>query len=147
MAGPDADLAGIAAFRTAMEAAGAQVKVLAPVGGELGAGADQQVVERTYLTARSIEFDAVVVADGAPKEKDIKAVVLLHEAFRQLKAFGTWGDGADVLTAAGIDTSAPGVLGAGSGDALAADLIAAMGLHRVWDRAELVASSAVPPVG
>jgi catalase len=146
VAGPDADLAGIAAFRTAIEAAGAQVKVLAPAGGELGSGKDQQVVERTYLTARSIEFDAVVIADGAPKDKDVKAVVLLHEAFRQLKAFGTWGDGAEVLTAAGIDTAAPGVLSADSGAALAADLLAAMGLHRVWDRADLVTASAVPPV-
>ncbi|WP_269182041.1 catalase [Modestobacter sp. VKM Ac-2985] len=145
IAGPDADLAGIAAFREAIEAAGAQVKVLAPVGGELGSGASTQVVERTYVTARSIEFDAVVVADGAPKEKDIKAVVLLHEAFRQLKAFGTWGDGAEVLTAAGIDTSGPGVLSADSGAGLAADLLAAMGQHKVWARAELVTSSAVPP--
>jgi catalase len=145
VAGPAADLAGIAALRGALEAAGAVVKVIAPVGGELGSGTDVTVVERTYLTARSIEFDAVVIADGAPREKDVKAVVLLHEAFRQLKAFGTWGDGAEVLTAAGIDTSGPGVLTAPSGEALAADLIAAMGLHRVWDRASLVTSGAVPP--
>ena len=51
-----------------------------------------------------------MVADGAPKDNDIKAVVLLQEAFRQLKAFGGWGDGAEVLAAAGIDPGAPGVL-------------------------------------
>ena len=55
------------------------------------------------MTARSIEFDAVVVADGAPKDNDIKSVVLLQEAYRQLKPFAAWGDGAQVLAAAGID--------------------------------------------
>jgi catalase len=145
VAGPDADLAGITALRTTLEAAGAVAKVIAPVGGELGSGKRMEIVERTYDTARSVEFDAIVIADGAPKEKDIKAVVLLQEAFRQLKAFGTWGDGAEVLTAAGIDTSGPGVLSADSGEALAADLIAAMGMHKVWDRAPLVMASAVPP--
>ena len=145
VAGPKADLAGVRALREALEAAGAVAKVIAPFGGELGKGKNMEIVERTYVTARSVEFDAIVIADGAPKEKDIKAVVLLHEAFRQLKAFGTWGDGAEVLTAAGIDTSAPGVLTADSGAALAADLIAAMGLHKVWDREALVMESAVPP--
>jgi len=146
VAGPDADLAGITALRTALEAAGAVAKVIAPFGGELGSGKGMEIVERTYDTARSVEFDAIVIADGAPKEKNIKAVVLLHEAFRQLKAFGTWGDGAEVLTAAGIDTAGPGVLTAKSGAALAADLIAAMSLHKVWERAPLVMTSAVPPV-
>jgi catalase len=145
VAGPDADLAGIAELRTALEAEGAMVKVIAPVGGQLGSGKKTEVVERTFVTARSVEFDAVVVADGAPKDNDLKAVVLLQEAFRQLKAFGTWGDGAAVLTAAGIDTSGPGVLSADSGAALAADLIAAMGMHKVWERADLVTASAVPP--
>ena len=147
VAGPDADLAGITALRTAVEAAGAVTRVIAPFGGELGTGTTVEIVERTFDTARSVEFDAVVVADGAPKEKDIKSVVLLHEAFRQLKAFGAWGDGAEVLTAAGIDVSGPGVLTAGSAPELADDLIAALGQHKVWDRASLVTSSAVPPVG
>jgi catalase len=145
VAGPDADLAGIAALRTALEAEGAVVKVVAPVGGTLGSGTDTQVVERTFVTARSVEFDAVVVADGAPKDNDLKSVVLLHEAFRQLKAFGAWGDGADVLAAAGIDTSGPGVLTADSGAALAPDLVAAMRMHKVWERADKVSASAVPP--
>jgi catalase len=37
------------------------------------------------------------------------------------------------------------VLGADSGAALATELIAAMGRHRVWDRAPLVTASQVPP--
>ena len=38
VAGPDSDLAGIAALREALDAEGAQVKVLAPRGGVLGSG-------------------------------------------------------------------------------------------------------------
>jgi catalase len=37
------------------------------------------------------------------------------------------------------------VLVADTADALAADLVLALGRHRVWDRAEPVARSAVPP--
>jgi catalase len=145
VAGPDADLAGIAALRSALEDEGAQVKVIAPHGGTLGKGKNQQVVERTVVTARSIEFDAVVVADGAPKDSDIKSVVLLQEAYRQLKPFAAWGDGAEVLTSAGIDVDGPGVLTGKTADSLAKDLVAALGRHRVWEREELVTASAVPP--
>ncbi|SDN44896.1 catalase [Klenkia soli] len=143
VAGPDSDLAGIAALRTALDAEGVQLKVLAARGGKLGTGTDQQVVERTNLTARSIEFDAVVVADGAPEDGDIKAVVLLQEVLRQLKPFAAWGSGAEVLTAAGV--SGPGVFTGVTVDDVVADLVAAMGQHRVWERADLVTASAVPP--
>ena len=44
------------------------------------------IVDRTLLTARSIEFDAVVVADGTTPTSDIKLVLLLQEAFRHCKA-------------------------------------------------------------
>ncbi|WP_328292921.1 catalase [Kineococcus sp. NBC_00420] len=147
VAGPDADLAGIATLRAALLAEGVQLKVIAPVGGVLGAGSEaEQVVERTYVTARSIEFDAVVVADGAPTGADVKAVVLLQEAYRQLKAFGTWGSGDAVLAGAGIGAGGPGVLVAADATQLAPSLLAALGTHRVWDRADLVTASAVPPV-
>jgi catalase len=145
IAGPGCDLSGIAALRTALEGEGAQVKVISRQGGILGKGKNKQVVERMALTARSIEFDAVVVADGAPKDGDIKTVVLLQEAWRQLKPFAAWGDGADVLTAAGIDVAGPGVLTGKTAKSVAADLVKSMGQHRVWDRADLVAAVSPPP--
>jgi catalase len=145
VAGPDADLTGIAALREALEAEGAQVKVIAPHGGTLGSGKNQQIVERTVVTARSIEFDAVVVADGAPKDGDIKTVILLQEAYRQLKPFAAWGDGAEVLASAGIDNDGPGVLTGKTAKPLAKALVAAMSRHRVWERVDLVTASAVPP--
>ncbi len=146
VAGPGADLAGIATLRKALEAEGALLRVIAPHGGRLVKGKDVEIVERTFATGRSIEFDAIVVADGAPQDGDFRALVMLQEAFRHLKAVGAWGDGAQVLAAAGIDTGAPGVLTGRKANAkLAAGLVAALGLHRAWDRTPLVAASAVPP--
>jgi catalase len=146
VAGPRADLDGIATLRKALEAEGALLRVIAPHGGQLKKGRDVEIVERTFATGRSIEFDAIVVADGAPKDGDFRALVLLQEAFRHLKAVGAWGDGVEVLQAAGIDPDAPGVLvGRKANAKLATGLIAALGLHRAWDRTPLVNASLVPP--
>src|SRR3954467_7602851 len=146
VAGPDADLEGIATLRKALDAEGAVVRVIAPHGGELTRNGNVEIVERPFATGRSIEFDAIVVADGAPKDGDFRAVVMLQEAFRHLKAVGAWGDGVQVLTPAGIEPDAPGVLTDKKASAkLAAGLVAALGTHRAWDRTPLVAASMVPP--
>ncbi|MGI4895948.1 MAG: catalase-related domain-containing protein, partial [Janthinobacterium lividum] len=139
VAGPDADLAGIAALRAALLAEGVQLKVIAPTGGVLGAGTEnEQVVERTPATARSIQFDAVVIAAGAPQDGDARTVLLLQEAFRHLKAIAAWGDGADVLEAAGVAVTAPGVSVSDEGARVADELVTALGLHRSWERQPLV---------
>ena len=144
-AGTEANVAGIARLRKALAAEGAVLRVIASHGGTLGQGRNQQVIERTLLTTRSVEFDAIVVAAGSPGFYDVKLTVLLQEAFRHCKALGAWGDGAQVLENAGIDTSAPGiVLGAKADDGLIASLIDAVGRHRAWDRAELVMASGAP---
>jgi catalase len=71
---------------------------------------------------------------------------MLQEAFRHMKAIGAWGDGVEVLAAAGIQSDAPGVLTGQKADAtLAAGLVGALGLHRAWDRTPLVAASVTPP--
>jgi catalase len=146
VAGPGADLAGIADLRKALAAEGAQLLVIAPHGGQLGSGRKVEVVERTFATGRSIEFDALVVADGAPKDGDFRAIVMLQEAFRHLKAIGAWGDGVEVLADAGIQPDYPGVLvGRRANAKLAAGLVTALGMHRAWDRAPLIAASMTPP--
>jgi catalase len=146
VAGPGADLDGIATLRRALEAEGALLRVIAPFGGQLVDGKTVEIVERTFATGRSVEFDAIIVADGAPKDGDFRALVMLQEAFRHLKAVGAWGDGVEVLSAAGIGTEAPGVLTGKNADAkLAAATVAALGMHRAWDRAPLVQASMVPP--
>ena len=138
----NADLAGIGKLRKAMAASGAVVRVIAPVGGELKKGRATIVVDRTLLTTRSIEFDAVLVANGTAGLSDIKLTVLLQEAFRHCKAIGAWGDGVTVLRDAGIDIAAPGVLLSDGVDkgAIGA-IVEAVGLHRAWERAAVVMAS------
>jgi catalase len=140
------DLAGIGRLTKAMEKLGATVHVIAPVGGVLKRGRAQVIVERTFLTARSIEFDAFVVAGGTTPVADLKLVLLLQEGYRHCKAFAAWGDGGEVLTAAGIPLDGPGVsVGEGVDRPFTADLAEALGRHRAWDRASDVMSSAVAP--
>ncbi|MFC6160515.1 catalase [Kribbella jiaozuonensis] len=135
VAADGADLAGINKLRRAVEAKGAVLRLLAPSGGTIKRARTTQPVERTFLTTRSIEYDAVVVAAGNPTLTDGRLTVLLGELFRHCKVIAAWGDGVDVLTAAGIDTTAPGIV---LGDTVAkpytSELIAAVGLHRAWNR-------------
>ena len=140
------DLAGIAKLVKAAAALGVTALVIAPVGGVLKAGRRSVTVDRTLATARSIEFDALVVAGGTAATGDIKLVVLLQEAFRHCKAIAAWGDGAAVLKSARISSKDPGVAVAKEVDkAFTANLATALGLHRAWDRAAKVMASAVPP--
>ncbi|MCZ4076508.1 catalase [Rhodococcus sp. H36-A4] len=140
------DLSGIDKLRTAAQGRGATVHVIAAVGGVLGKAAHTQIIERTFLTVRSIEFDAFVVAGGTTPSTDIKLVVLLQEAFRHCKAIGAWGDGTAVLEQAGIGTADAGVVvGETAVKAFNDALLDAVGLHRAWDRAPAVMASAVPP--
>jgi len=143
-----ADLAGIEKLRKAAKKLGASVLVIAPVGGVLADGTHEVIVDRTLLTARSVEFDAIVVAAKTTPVTDIKLVLLLQEAFRHAKVLGAWGDGTAVLEAAGITADSPGVVtGVSAAKSFTGQLAAAVGLHRVWDRAARVMASAVPPAG
>ncbi|GAA3594805.1 catalase CatB [Kineosporia mesophila] len=141
------DLGGVRAMRKALLKLGAELLIIAPTGGFVGKGRSGETVQRTPLTARSIEFDAVLVAGGTAHAPDIKTVVLLQEMYRHCKAVGAWGDGVEVLTASGIPADGPGVLHGDSADkTFIAELVAALGLHRAWDRADLVMANAVAPV-
>jgi catalase len=140
------DLAGIAKLRKALDKQGVVLNVIAPVGGVLKQGRSTEIVERTFDTARSIEFDAVLVAAGTTPTNNIKAVILLQEAYRHLKAIGAWGDAVAQLDLAGIPVSGPGiVIGEDAGRDFSGLLLAGLGVHRAWERAELVMGSAVPP--
>ena len=147
IAGGSSDLAGVKQLIKALARVGVTGLVVAPVGGVLKAARQTVVVERTLLTARSIEFDAVVVAAGTTPTNDIKLVLLLQEAYRHCKAIAAWGaDGAAILELAGVSIDGPGV---SVGDSVAKpfidELVAAIGRHRAWDRAPEVMASAISP--
>ncbi|MGD0068172.1 MAG: catalase-related domain-containing protein [Streptosporangiaceae bacterium] len=136
------DLAGVDKLRKAAARLGATVLVIAPAGGVLRHGARRETVERTLLTTRSVEFDALVIAGGTTPSGDIKLTLLLQEAFRHCKTLGAWGDGAKILVAAGISPADPGIVTADAAvKAFHGELFAAMGLHRAWARAADVIAS------
>ena len=151
VADEESDLEAVQAARTALDAAGIVPLVIAPSGGTLVASDGGIPVQRTYLTARSTEFDAVLIAGaGAPAKdaaqgRDAKAgepgaaldprvVLLLSEMFRHAKAIGGWGPAVTCLDAASIPLDAAGIaLGEGPDDVVArlTELLAA---HRAWER-------------
>ncbi|ANS31499.1 catalase [Rhodococcus opacus] len=105
--------------------------VIGPHGGELGSGKGAVPVSRTFLTMRSVEFDAILVAAPA---SDPRVHVLLTEAFRHCKAIGGWAAGRGLLEAAGIPSEAPGIVIADDASALFDGITALMKSHRVWER-------------
>lgn len=142
--------------REAVAAAGMVPLVVAPSGGFLG---NREVtVQRTYLTARSIEFDALLLAGalGAARDArqgldakaagpggdsiDPRVALLLTEAFRHAKAIGGL-DGAEaVLAAAGLPAEVPGVIVGGDVPAVLGELTTLLGTHRVWQRFSAVSA-------
>ena len=104
-----ADLVGIAKLRRALAKFGAGVLIIGPIGGTVTNSAENLVVDRILLTARSIEFDALLIAGGTGLTNDIKLVILLQEAYRHCKALGAWGNGCAVLEGAGIPPQGMGL--------------------------------------
>jgi catalase len=137
LANDGCDLTGIRALQTALLKAGAVPHVVATHKGAIrGRGKDELVVDRSFHTASSAEADAIVVAHGTGLANELPVMTYVQSAFRHFKPVAAWGDGNEVLDRAGIDSSAPGVLVADkSNRAFAADLVAALGAHRHWDRA------------
>ncbi|MGV9566701.1 catalase [Streptomyces sp. NPDC003480] len=152
--GSDGDLDGVRAVRDAVLQAGMVPLVVAPTGGKVGAGDGALTVQRTYVTARSVEFDALLVAGtpgvggdaygardakgapAAPRQatSDPRVSLLLSEAFRHGKAIGAWAGGEAALDAAGVPTDAPGVVIGDRGTATLQQLTGLLGAHRVWER-------------
>ncbi|WP_432245019.1 catalase [Arthrobacter sp. G.S.26] len=152
LADASSDVAQVSAAREALNAEGIVPLVIAPTGGVLagddGAGVP---VQRTYLTARSTEFDAVIVAGAgkpapdATQGRDAKAgepavavdprvALLLSEAFRHAKAIAAWGSGTEALAAAGVSADGPGIAVGEGPDAVIPAVLDLLAAHRAWDR-------------
>ncbi|MCK0112390.1 catalase [Ornithinimicrobium sp. F0845] len=165
VADESSDLDRVRELRSAIHAAGMTPLVIAPHGGMLGQTSDSPFpVQRSFLTGRSVEVDAVLLA-GAPAPAppttpaadaraagsdalteateatvDPRVTMLVAEAFRHAKPIGAWGAGATVLDQAGV--SGPGVVIADSATEALTRVQELLGGHRVWDR--FPAAHAVP---
>ncbi|WP_432133751.1 MULTISPECIES: catalase [unclassified Streptomyces] len=152
--GPGGDLDGVRAVREAILRAGMVPLVVAPTGGTLNTDDGPLTVQRTFVTARSVEFDALLLAGppglggdahGARDAKagaagarqgthDPRVGLLLSEAFRHGKAIGAWAGGETVLEAAAVPADAPGVIVGDGATATLEQLSRLMASHRVWER-------------
>jgi catalase len=149
IADDNSDQDALATVRKAIHAAGMVPLIIAPKGGKLPGGL---TVQRTYLTARSVEFDAILVAGSAAPGADAAAgrdakagdptghpavdprvSMMLAEAYRHAKAIGGWDHVAHALAAAGIPEEAPGVV-LGDGPAVLEGIAELLAKHRVWER-------------
>ncbi|MGZ4451697.1 MAG: catalase [Nocardioides sp.] len=129
---PDCPPEEIAAIRTAVFDAGLLPLLIGPTGGTLPDGTPLQ---RSFDTARSIEFDAVLLASGiAAHAADPKVSLLLTEVFRQAKAIGAWGDGVAAIEAAGLASTAPGIVVGETGEQVFTEVAGLLASHRVWER-------------
>ncbi len=133
LADDGSDLAAVRLLAEGVTVEGMTALVIGPLGGKLGMGTpDEMVVQRTLLTTRSVEFDAVMVA-GSPAP-DPRISLLLDEAFRHGKALGGFGGAEAVFAAAAIPDGAPGVVLGSDPIEVLAETITLLGTHRVWDR-------------
>ncbi len=151
--GADVDTGELADAVSAVDKAGMVPLVVAPSGGEAATRlvGKNVVAQRTYLTAASVEFDAVLVASATPPAPDAahgldaksaapgpegvdpRVAKLLGEAWRHAKAIAAFGAGEEVLRATAMHETA-GVVTAKGGATAVQELLALMPAHRVWHR-------------
>jgi catalase len=143
----DDEPGGLAALRKAVFDAGMVPLLIAPHGGTVYGLA----VQRTFATARSVEFDGLLLAGspapapdalaardakagaGSDAGTDPRVTLLVEECWRHAKAIGAWGAGRAVLEAAGC-ADATGVVTGDSGGEVFDELRDLVSGHRVWDR-------------
>ena len=157
LAADGVDAAELQAVQAALQGVELQVEVVAPVLGRVkGAAGEDIPVDRTFLTAASVMYDAVYVPGGSGSVNALKvqgsALHFVNEAFAHFKPIGALGEGVGLLTASdvgrvlqgGTDATAqlnaiPGVIAAANGadaQAFSARLADAIGQHRFWARSQ-----------
>ena len=131
LTGPSTDVGAVAGLVQALLAADLVPHVTATHGGELVDGEVSVPISRTYLTGRSVEFDALVVADSPA---DMRARIMVDEAYRHLKPLAVLPQGENLLTTAGVPAETGAVAAESDPARITATLVTALGGHRVWDR-------------
>ena len=125
--------ASLKAMKTAIEAEGAQTKLIAPHGGFIkdNKGADLKV-DMSFLTAASVIFDAVYIpADSKELLTNVDAIHFVNETYRHCKAIAA--DDKELLekTYVAAKLKTPGIV---IGSNTAKDFIHAIAQHRFWER-------------
>jgi len=143
--------ASLTNLKDALEGEGAVVKIVAPHAGYINTDAGNKLkAEFTFFNSSSVLFDAVFVPAGnniALLEKNDNVIEFINDAYRHCKVIGA-AAGAKGLLAKTIignklsdegDAALPGVIIDNNSDMEFADeFISQVGLHRVWEREDLI---------
>ncbi|MFB7909892.1 catalase [Kitasatospora sp. NPDC056076] len=149
--GADSDPGVVRRIREAAHGAGLLPLIIAPTGAPL---AEDLAVQRTFAATRSIEFDALLVADapapgaddrgardarhgavaGGQPTLDSRIVLLVNEAYRHAKPIAGLADARALWAVAGVDPQAPGVFSESDGVDAVSALAEQLRTHRVWER-------------
>ncbi len=132
---------------TALTAAGAMVKTIAPHQGAVDGNGGKVTAEGNFLTEASVLYDAVYVPGGEEGVQVLlanpQAVNFVREAEQHCKAICATSEGIQLLQAAGIEVQDPdgdfddrGIVGSDSGASsrVATAFINAIARHRHWER-------------
>ncbi|MHB1177705.1 MAG: catalase [Daejeonella sp.] len=135
--------------KAALEAKGAQTKLIAPKGGMIKDAKGTAVkVDMTFLTAASVLFDAVYLPAGKKSNATLvnepDAIHFINETYKHCKAIAADGEGNDLLDETYVGRKLKGgdahaiagvISGKGSKTASVADeFIQAIAQHRFWER-------------
>ncbi len=145
LAGNGVDDASLQALRKAIEAEGAQVKIIAPLLGMIKGTSGQSIkVDQSFLHAASVLFDAVYIPAGAKSAEALinepDAIHFINEMYKHCKAIGAEGAGETLLKASYMGKKL--IDKNDDGNALAGVLInqsskqfiKAIAQHRFWER-------------
>lgn len=124
---------------------GAVADVIAPYQGHIISEGDEQIpVDRSFLTAASVFYDAVYVPGGtnsvATLEAEPDAIHFLNEAFKHCKAIAADTQALQVLEATyfskkiSTESNELGIIISDDPDALGRQFVTAIAQHRFWDR-------------
>ena len=146
------DAAQILEMKQALEKAGAKAEIISKFKGMIkSADGKEMEVDKTFLTAASLMYDAVYVPGGKASVEMLKkqgdAIHFVNEAFKHCKAIAATGEGVDLLVASDIPGIKPQVgqlqteLGVvTSGDVGVKDaaeaFVKAIAQHRHWQRVQ-----------
>jgi catalase len=134
------DAGDVAAIQQQLAAAGAHADVVAPHLGSITAANGRAIaVTATFLTAMSVQYDAVYLPGGPASVTTLQgngdAVHFVEEAYKHFKPIAATGDGRRLLaTAVGNVESQPGIVVGASGTAVGPAFVQAIAQHRHWDR-------------
>jgi len=144
---PEADNAGLTALHEMVVNASMVPLLIAPQGGEVAA----VPVARTFGTARSVEFDALLLAGNPGAGPDARPTIdpkaggpalggveprlglLIDECWRHSKAIGAFGAGQEALESR-TPAGSPGLVTGEDGPTVFGEVHRLLGSHRVWER-------------